>query len=510
MYSAAAAIELVLKNGLRKYKVKNSKVSIQARMNQEPNEARLIDNKKNKKGSVFITRTKEGLSGNGGSRGVVLSSEEAVIDHVGQATHWTPNVFNFGTYVGNTSIIKGHEEKNIQQINCFVVDIDTKKVTVNDINEVAMLTGFGIPTFVLDTPKGYHVYYVLDKPVFVSNKKDYISIKSAKRVSQNMREMFAEHLPSVDLKCNHFGFFRMPTEENLIIYFEENVYTFQELMNWSKRFDDDKSHEVVLLQTPFANRTKVSQPRQIDSNWFNQVIHCQKVMPHMTDAGRNNAIFTLSLACFQSNVSIDKTMDMMDEFNSNLYIPLCHNDVRVIVKSAYSGRYQGANKMYIDLLLETYDLKGNTEGNIVKNVFWRKHKKRREDRVRSHLHEWENDITQFLSKNANGRTIIYYTQKEICEAIGIPRSTLNKVISRSKKVFKKVEGVGKTAITGFATLSMIITGILRQKQEKRIVFYESIKQIFPSVHIELFEEIKELSIGRNKRVYEQIEGLPAG
>ncbi|PEY46588.1 primase C-terminal domain-containing protein, partial [Bacillus cereus] len=77
-----------------------------------------------------------------------------------------------------------------------------------------------------------------------------------------------------------------------------------------------------------------------------------------TKAGRNNAIFTLSLACYQSKISIKETLDMMDQFNSNLDQPLDHVEVRGIVMSAYSGKYQAAHKDYIDRLLQTYATPG--------------------------------------------------------------------------------------------------------------------------------------------------------
>lgn len=505
MNQVQKAIELVMHGGLRKYKAKNSSAVLSMRVARESKEARIIDGKKNKRGSIFITRTKENLSGAGGTRGVVLSSEEAVLDHVGQATHWTPNVFNFGTYVNNSSIIKGHEEKNLQQINCFVVDVDSKQASMNEICEIAMITGFGVPTMILETPKGFHLYYVLDKPVYVSNNKDYVSIKVAKRISQNMRLLFAEHLPSVDLKCNHFGFFRMPSQQNIVMLFEENTYTFKSLIEWSKRYDDDRKHDLYVV----VNNNKSNQKRQIDDAWFKQVINYTDVMPKMTDVGRNNAIFTLSLACYQSKISIGQVTNMMDEFNSNLDIPLDHREVRSIVMSAYSGKYQAATKYFINLLLETY---GKLEETSVtnSNTIWRKHKKKREDRVRSHAHEWEQDIMQYLSKNAHGRSVLFFSQNELCQELGMARSTLNKVLASSKKIFKSVDGKGKNAKTGLSTISMIFTYIIKLNKEKQHRYYSYFKRTYPELHIELFEErnngvtaVKQLDFGI-------LEGLPAG
>ena len=82
MNTVQKAIELILHKGLRKYKSKNSKAGLVSIANQEKFESKVLNGKKNKKGSVFITRKKEDLSAKFGTRGVVLSSEEAVLDHV--------------------------------------------------------------------------------------------------------------------------------------------------------------------------------------------------------------------------------------------------------------------------------------------------------------------------------------------------------------------------------------------------------------------------------------------
>ncbi|PFL22852.1 replication initiation protein, partial [Bacillus thuringiensis] len=111
-----------------------------------------------------------------------------VLDHIGQATHWTPNIFRVGTYIDrNTKIIKGHEERNLKQINCFTVDIDTKDLTPGEIVLAAMDKQLGMPTVIVESVKGYQVYFVLDKPLFISNKNDFRGLRSAKRISENIR-----------------------------------------------------------------------------------------------------------------------------------------------------------------------------------------------------------------------------------------------------------------------------------------------------------------------------------
>ncbi len=55
--------------------------------------------------------------------------------------------------------------------------------------------------------------------------------------------------------------------------------------------------------------------------------------------------------------------------------------------------------------------------------------------------------------NSKNKPVLYFTQKELCEAINIPRSTLNTVLKKSNKIYKTVEGKGKTAKTGFQQLA---------------------------------------------------------
>lgn len=116
-------VETVLHDGLLKYKFKNSKI-------------RSITTKPGKsKGAIFAYRSKKSMIG---GRGVVLTSEEAIHENQDTFTHWTPNVYRYGTYADeNRSYTKGHSENNLRQINTFFIDFDihTGKVKQNDVAE---------------------------------------------------------------------------------------------------------------------------------------------------------------------------------------------------------------------------------------------------------------------------------------------------------------------------------------------------------------------------------------
>lgn len=147
-------VETVLHDGLLKYKFKNSKI-------------RSITTKPGKsKGAIFAYRSKKSMIG---GRGVVLTSEEAIHENQDTFTHWTPNVYRYGTYADeNRSYTKGHSENNLRQINTFFIDFDihTAKETISasDILTTAIDLGF-MPTLIIKSDKGYQAYFVLETPV---------------------------------------------------------------------------------------------------------------------------------------------------------------------------------------------------------------------------------------------------------------------------------------------------------------------------------------------------------
>lgn len=165
-WESGEARELILNNGINRYKKRNSKI---VRMDHKED--------KNKKGSIFAFRSKEAMQE---SRGIVVTSLEGLEENP-NLTHWTPNIYGWGGYADSgRNYVKGHFEKNLNQINCFVVDIDCsagEKLSENTLILESLNTELGfLPTLVLETPKGYHVYYILDKPSFVSNKNKYKSL----------------------------------------------------------------------------------------------------------------------------------------------------------------------------------------------------------------------------------------------------------------------------------------------------------------------------------------------
>lgn len=455
--------DLVLREGINRYKSKNSKAAFPKVVKDKKK------SQKHKKGAIAVTRSKDDLSTPFGVKGYVITSLETLLEDFSALSHWTPNVYNYLGYSDKERRhLKGHTEQNLQQINTFVVDIDSKKQSYTEILTAALEHSVGVPTLILETPKGFQVYFVLESPLFISNQNDFRGLKVAKRISENIRRSLANVLQGVDLSCNDFGFFRMPNEQNVRWFSEEMVFTLHDLIAWSKRQDDDQNRGLFVVESK-GQATNATQ-----TEWFRELLATRHVKGSEGQIGRDNLMYTLALACYSAGKGKAETLDLLDEYNSSLEAPVRHSDVQKIVKSAYKGRFKGAHQTYIAELLETW-VPGKDVPITSHLGGWHKFKKERKDRVRSHYQEWEEDLLAYIqTETSNVQPIKWTTQKAICEATGIPRSTFNELIRQSKKILIKRIGKGRSAQTGLTSVAVLLQCALEFNQKHRALYYEAV------------------------------------
>lgn len=324
----------ILQNGIRKNKYKNSK-----------NKNALAEKTK---GSIFIYRSKENMIY---QNGLVVTSEEALLDNQENITHWTPNIYRYGTYKENSKTTKGHFEKNLKQINVFILDIDKNNINYCDILSVAYNKNI-LPTIIIKTTRGYQIYYLLEKPIYITNKSKYQAIKIAKKVSNNIREFYQKEQIPVDMLCNHFGIARFPNKNNILYLAEENKYKFEDLINFSIQFEDEVDYKKKDREFYLIKGSK--KIRQIDEKWYKLLKNKSKIKGTKGIQGRNNVLFTLALVCYSSNLTEEEAKTELITYNNNLFLPLEQKEYEKTIKSAYSGKYTSASRDYIILLCKTW------------------------------------------------------------------------------------------------------------------------------------------------------------
>lgn len=480
-YQANFIVELFMKKGLRTYKYKNSHL--------KPLEYQSNGHK----GAVFAYRNKSNMI-NG--RGVVLTSEESLVENDGNFTHWTPNVYRYGTYADKgRTITKGHSEKNLKQINCFYIDFDFEKgdsanLSSNEILLKSIDLGF-MPTMILKTDNGYQAYFVLETPAYVTASSEFKVIKVAKMISENLRKYFSADLPGVDLLCNHFGIARMPRKDNIEFYEPSYTYRFDQWLNWSLKFADDNGKRKPQLTVLVGSKGK----RQVDEPWFDLLLNSKKIQGAKGLMGRNNVFFTMALAYFSSGYSQETCEYNLFEFNERLTDPLEDKEILKLVHSAYSGKYQAASRDYIITLCHEWVSENLTNKDLFISQGWTKFKKARKDRKRSHLHEWKEDLMAYLSEKSYAyKPYLSMTKKELREELAIPERSLDKLLKSLKgtnEIFYTVKA-GRGGGIQIASVKTLCMTLIRVKKEMKQVYYEQLSALFnPQAKEvrELFESI---------------------
>jgi len=420
---------LILKDGLRSYKFRNSHL--------KP----VSSAEEGKRGAIFAYRSKAHMIK---ARGLVLTSMEAIEENQDSFTHWTPNVYRFGSYSDSRrQITRGHAEENLRQINTFVIDFDLSSddvMTSGDILTAALDLGF-MPTLILKSDKGYQAYFVLSEPAYVTAHSQFKVVKVAKAISQNLRSYFGQTLP-VDMTCNHFGICRIPRTDNIEFFDEEYTYSFQEWLNWSMKqsdlpFPSKKPNLTVISGTEGAKQT--------DEPWYKMLMNESNIKGTKNLMGRNSVLFTLALANFSSGVSQGDCEVVLNEFSLRLDEPVTTSELLKIIASAYSGKYEAASRDYIMLLCRAWVNKDLKAADLFTKQRWYKFKKKRADRKNSHLYEWKADVMAYLEDFYQSEDpFIQTTKKALREALSIPERSLDRVLKALKadqKIFFTIKSV---------------------------------------------------------------------
>lgn len=463
------AIELILHNGLRQFKVKNSTQMLP--LDQKPVPG--------KTGAVAGYYSKPSMAQ---GHGTVFTSLEGLLDRAEKLTHWTPNVFNYLTYADPSKIIiKGHEEQNLSQINTFVIDLDFASPIQAELEKPDLILNLivaerFVPTLVLQTTKGYQAYYVLDEPAYVkrNHKGDLPVVWAANTIANNLKRDLQSRLPQLDVGCNNFGVFRIPRADNIIFFEPEMTHSFKDLMDWSKLVSDQYEDKTPL-------RLISSTCKQTDQAWFTQLLHLNNLQPG-NGLARHNALLTIALAAYSSQIDKAAALNILDEFNSRLRYPTNNREVYRCLNDAYSGKYHGASKIYVDQLLANW-VNSSNKVNVQVNSNpkgWYKFKKKRAERVYSHADEWAQDLLHYLNTQVKIEStgFIQLSMRQISKDLGISLSSLNRVLKRLKSTGQVLykAGQGRSAAK-FATYKTIIYALGLNKSEFKKELRANLKQL---------------------------------
>lgn len=452
MISPAEIMQFMTHNSLRLYKKKGSKASITRLTAYEKNEKAPSHHK----GVVFVSPSKDDLS-NG--KGFVVTSYETLHEKRNNLSHWTPNTYRGGSYYDfKNRVLKGHTRENLKQVNVIGFDIDTKEVDLYALFLGCDELGIPRPNLLLETPRGFQGFFVLETPFYIHRQKDYKALRVAERIAENLVKALRKYVP-VDTNCAPFGFYRIPQDGN-VMYFDDQPANTSLLMSWSKQFEEKEKK--ASFQVIYPKQASVSD--QTVSEWYRALIRATHIECGHHSTSRNNALFTLAIANYASGRPLEAAYDELDQFNSNLEHPLKKGEFERILKSAYSGKYKGAKRSYVEGLLELW-----TDGSAAfkGKEGWYKFKKPREERVRSHYDEREEDILAKLDTCTSPEKPFFEgSLTRLAERFKMAVSTLKEVIKRSERIIKRTIGRGRNAVTMVASRSVLFKSLLHERKKR--------------------------------------------
>lgn len=457
---------LILQNGIKKHKYQNSKISLF----KEPNSGR--------NGAIFGFYNKPAMNA---GRGFVMTSEESVLENESRLTHWTPNVYRYGTYTDSSRlIVKGHQEQNLSQINTFVVDIDSKDTPAGEL-VLACLDSIGyLPTLILESTNGYQIYFVLESPAYVTKHTQFKVIEVAKKISKTIREELSKQLAGIDFACNHFGIARFPNKKNIVYYAPEQRKSFKNWMAWSMKTSSDQNLESKKSSKLIIYPDKKSY-RQVDEPWFELLLRKSNIVGGKGKLGRNNAIFTLALACYSSGYSYETCYFNLLQFNEQLQEPLKMNELTKILKSAYSGNYQAAHRDFILALCREWVSSSLQEKDLfISRKGWWKFKKPREQRTYTHLEEWEADFMSYLLQATNTELYVRASKKDLAKEIGIPLRSFDRLLKKlsfENKIVIRIKK-GRNGGLTIGSVHQILGALLVKTKEEKERYLSQLKGFF--------------------------------
>lgn len=178
--------------------------------------------------------------------------------------------------------------------------------------------------------------------------------------------------------------------------------------------------------------------------------------------------------------------------------PLSQDEFLKVIYSAYSGKYEAANRDYIKLLCKAWVNENLRNSDLFIKQRWYKFKKKRANRKNSHLHEWKADVMVYLEGYfRSDDPFIQTTKKAIREELNIPERSLDKVLKALKadnKIFFAVKS-GRGGGIRLASVKAIVLSLIQVKKECQEAYFANVAAFF------------EESLGFTKRV---IEGVKNG
>ncbi|MGO4344534.1 primase C-terminal domain-containing protein [Paenibacillus sp. MCAF9] len=245
-----------------------------------------------------------------------------------------------------------HRKSDLRYIVTVPLDFDDVQLEELNISTAIELkthiNKFGFEVFlIIKTDTGYHAHLPIE-PLKVmemgAKHYDLILKKIVKLLGSDPNSASAEH------------FFRVPNSKNVVNFFniEKPKLDFYEnkLKDISVRNQEAKKTDRLITPVLFGKNMNQKAMRELLKGNFNVECYATDGYGKTRKCGRNNACLSVALGMFADNISQSETRRVLlkwrEEAINNDDFP--EEEVLRIISNAYSGKYEGPGKFYVEAL----------------------------------------------------------------------------------------------------------------------------------------------------------------
>lgn len=294
----------------------------------------------------------------------------------------------------------------LRWLNGYVFDLDITGESVLDLFDRAARAGLPRPTAVIRTPRGYHMAYIFKEPVRATER--------AIRLYSAIMGHMAIDLGADPAAVGANRIFRTPTVDNLVYFNETSRYDFDLFKSWRE------------LNHPFNPEGMGYFP--VDTGELMRHPALQQLLyAPCLEGYREQTAFTLALAMKASGWPQERAEEALEEW----YITCCAKGAAagkelftsrdVAYKVGYVYRRASLHAPSAEKIRELTGLAFRYRGRM----HWEPAKPR-EERERSHLGEWEEDLLQLLKTEGE----LSGTQQELADRLSCPLTSFKVVLGR--------------------------------------------------------------------------------
>ncbi len=311
--------------------------------------------------------------------------------YVTASAFWNPNL--------------GRTAKNLRWINALVLDFDTENGKEIDKHELALkIADAGLPpasAFIRTPSGGIHVWWWL-KPVRATPK--------AVRLFTALQTSMAQELGADMGATGAERFWRLPTAKN-VIYSGRKKYKLSVFRRWRDEFrPEDMPGQRQTGHVYAFTRGLLVHPG------------VKKIMEGVGMGQRNEACFSIVVAHLISGYSVPETEQILKSWNQKNSPPMRDREVLKCVKSAAKGLKKDYTHYYNAMRFKIKNITGITVKYRPLTA-----PKSREERKRSHIKEWKQDLIAHLQE-CHGRKLT--TLRRLAKELNMPYSTLKVVLNK--------------------------------------------------------------------------------